>query len=72
MIRATEARQIQYGENPVTYYEFSGLSTDDKQVSGVATGSLFFEVDTGDVYAFDEEGDPGSEWVKVMSLGGGS
>jgi hypothetical protein len=36
----------------------------------VITGSLFLEVDTGDVYAFDET-DTGS-WGKVASLGGGA
>ena len=36
---------------------------------GIATGSLFLEVDTGDVYAYDEDG---SEWNKIAALGGGS
>ena len=53
------------------YYEYAGLSTDDKPViAGQLTGSLFLEVDTGDVYAYDEEGDTGSEWVKIAELGG--
>ena len=54
------------------YVELAGLSTDDKPVSYYATGSLFLEVDSGDVYAFDEEGDSGSEWLKICELGGGS
>ena len=53
----------------IPYIEASGLSTDDKPL-GVATGSLFLEVDTGDVYAYDEEGDSGSEWLKIAALGG--
>ena len=56
----------------VNYYEFSGVSTDDKPVHNIATGSLFLEVDTGDVYAFDEEASSGDEWAKIASLGGGS
>ena len=35
----------------------------------LATGSLFLEADTGDVYAFDEVG---KEWNHIASLGGGS
>ena len=38
------------------YGEWAGLSTDDKPTEGVATGSTFLEVDTGDVYAYDSEG----------------
>lgn len=33
----------------------------------VCTGSLFVEVDTGDVYAFDESG---TQWRKLAALGG--
>lgn len=50
------------------YCELSGLSTDEKPTGGeLATGSLFLEVNTGDVYAYDEDG---TEWNKVASLGG--
>ena len=37
------------------YSEMYGLSTDDKPVSGLITGSKFTEVDTGIIYLFDEE-----------------
>lgn len=47
----------------VRYIEAAGLSTDDKPTSGVATGSLFQEVNTGKVYAF-AEGDPGN-WYMI-------
>lgn len=53
----------------VNYYEFSGLADDNKPTHNIGTGSLFLEVDTGDVYSFDEEG---GEWNKIASLGGGS
>jgi len=48
----------------IHYVEIYCLSTDDKPI-GWATGSVCIEVDTGDVYLYDEEGDSGSEWVKV-------
>ena len=52
-------------DDDVNYYEFSGLSTDDKPTSNIATGSVFLEVDTGSAFFFDEES---SEWIQV---GGG-
>lgn len=52
------------------YIEAAGLSaTDSKPTTGIVTGSLFLEVDTGDVYAFDEAG---TQWNKIAELGGGS
>ena len=77
MIRVTGGHDVVAGK--VKYFEYSGLSTDTKPVNGgtsldgetigIATGSLFIEVDTGDAYFFNEEGTSGSEWVKV---GGGN
>lgn len=70
MVRRTNA--ITGTIDGVSYYEFSGKSTDTKPTfAGIATGSLFAEIDTGDVYAYDEEGAAGSEWVLFVSLGGG-
>ena len=37
------------------YSEMFGLSSDDKPVEGLITGSKFIEVDTGIEYRFDEE-----------------
>ena len=37
------------------YSEMFGLSSDDKPVDGLITGSKFIEVDTGIIYLFDEE-----------------
>ena len=37
------------------YSEMYGLSSDDKPVEGLVTGSKFTEVDTGIIYLFDEE-----------------
>ena len=59
MVRTTKS-EIVVGE--VRYVEFSGLSTDDKPVGDYSTGSLFLEVDTCDVYFYDEDT---SEWLKV-------
>ena len=58
----------QVQDDDIRYVEAAGLRTDDKPL-GVATGSLFLEVDTGDVYAYDEDG---AEWDKIAELGGGS
>ena len=52
------------------YIEAAGLSTDTKPTVGICTGSLFLEVNTGDVYAFEEGDSP--KWDKIAELGGGS
>ena len=44
------------------YCEFSGKSTDSKPTEGIMTGSSFLEVDTTDVYFFDEDT---STWIKA-------
>ena len=50
------------------YFEYAGLSSEEKAVNGlIATGSLFLEVDTGDIYAYDEDN---SQWHKIAALGG--
>lgn len=46
------------------YIEAAGLSTDSKPTSGIVTGSVFLEVDTGKVYLFDEVG---SQWQEVSA-----
>lgn len=55
MIRIIENKWNGYGDRH--YIEAAGLSTDDKPTAGLVTGSLFLEVDTGAVYAFDETTD---------------
>lgn len=44
------------------YIEAAGLSTDDKPITNIVTGSVFVEVDTGDGYLFKEADSPA--WVK--------
>ena len=36
-------------------YEFRGLSSDEKPVENVGNGSIFIEMDTGNVFIFDEQ-----------------
>lgn len=52
------------------YIEAACLSTDTKPTANIITGSLALEVDTGDVYAFDETST--GTWGKIAALGGGS
>ena len=54
-----------YFDQEKKYAEMFGLSTDVKPVAGLVTGSKFTEVDTGDVYLFDETGD--GTWAKVAA-----
>lgn len=65
MLRILEQKII---EGNKCYIEAACLSTDTKPTAGIVTGSLALEVDTGDVYGFDETG---AEWDKVAALGGG-
>lgn len=63
MIRVVNAGLVEEGKQ---YVELSGLSTDSKPVAGMLNGSLFHEVDTTAIYAFDEEN---GTWIKQMQLG---
>ena len=47
------------------YVEMFGLSTDEKPNDNLVTGSKFTEVDTGDVYLFEEGDSPA--WQKVAA-----
>ena len=60
MIRTLTSHPVVFGEKD--YFEFAGLSTDTKPTAQVSTGSTFLEVDTGDVYLFDETSE---SWSKV-------
>lgn len=62
MIRTIVDRTFVSGKK---YAEIFGLSTDDKPITGIVTGSKFTEVNTGDVYLFDETGD--GTWTKVAA-----
>jgi hypothetical protein len=65
MIRTVDAHDVV--TDKVIYMEYSGTKDDEKPTSledgkVISTGSTFLEVDTGDVYLFDEVN---SEWHKV-------
>lgn len=60
-VRALKYEPLSVG---VHYVEYAGLADDDKPVGGgIATGSKFFEIDTGKTFYYDEEGAEGSEWI---------
>ena len=61
MIRILEERTFVEGK---TFIGAAGLSTDTKPEENLVTGSVFIEVDTWDVYLFDEEAAAGSRWHK--------
>ena len=67
MVRVIVERII---EGNKRYIEAAGLKTESKPTSNIVTGSLFLEVDTGDVYAFAEGDVPA--WNKIAELGGGA
>ncbi len=52
------------------YVELACLADDTKPTGGMVTGSLALEVDTGDIYAYDETGD--GSWAKIAELIGSS
>ena len=60
MVRIITRKVLEKG---VVYIEAAGLSTDSKPTTGIATGSLFLEANTGDIYAFEEGDSPA--WNKI-------
>lgn len=69
-IRATNVTLVEVTEQGEELYiaNLFGSSLDDKPVMGYANGTTFVEVDTGDIYLWDEDGE---SWNKVGSSGGG-
>lgn len=61
MIRILEQRIYQ---DDKLFIGAAGLSTDTKPEDNLVTGSVFIEVDTWDVYLYDEEAAAGSRWHK--------
>ena len=65
MVRLIKAEYILTDKK---YCEYAGLSTDTKpEPDELATGSLFHEVDTASIYAYDESSE---NWVLQIELGG--
>lgn len=52
------------------YKQIAGESTEAKPTNGLITGSLFLEVDTMRLYAFNESGS--GSWGNGVQLGSGS
>ena len=46
------------------YVEMAGRTSDSKPTTGIITGSKFLEVETGNVYAFEEDG---GNWYKIVA-----
>lgn len=61
MIRILKEEQFDPDQR---YIEAVGLSTDTKPTTGIITGSVFTEVDTGKAYLFDEVGE---EWDEITA-----
>ena len=57
----TNLSAIYYGNDKILI-EAACLHADSKPTTGIANGSLCLEIDTGDIYAFNEAG---SAWVKL-------
>lgn len=55
-------RKVYFYENGKMMVESVCLSTDTKPTTGLANGSLCLEMDTGDIYAFNETA---HAWVEV-------
>ena len=49
-------------ESDKYYIEAAGKSTESKPTTGIVSGSLYMETDTGDVYVFDETD---VAWTKI-------
>ena len=58
-MRTIETKWIEANKN---YVELAGKSTESKPTTGIVSGSLFLESDTGDVYVFDETD---VAWTKI-------
>jgi hypothetical protein len=65
MVRILKDEKFQDGKH---YIEGACVHDDSKPTSGIVTGSIMLEVDTGDVFAFEEGDSPA--WNKIAALGG--
>ena len=63
MIRTKNSTLIEVKDGQALYAaELYGSSTDSKPTAGYANGTIFLEVDTGNVYLFDETA---GSWTKL-------
>lgn len=68
MIRIVTSKDVEGIHGKIRYQVMYGDSDDSKPTTGLATGSKFIEVDTGDEYIYDETS---TQWTKTASGGGG-
>ena len=61
MVRILNQRVFEDGK---LYIEAAGVADDTKPTTGIVTGSLFMEADTGDVYVFYEDASTPA-WTKI-------
>lgn len=59
MVTITKLNKINKGKSVA---DVACLSTDTKPTTAIANGSLCLEIDTGDIYAFNEAN---TTWVKI-------
>lgn len=59
MVTITKLNKIIDGKSLA---DIACLSTDTKPTAGISNGSLCLEIDTGDIYAFNEAN---TTWVKI-------
>lgn len=50
-------------DGKLCYVEFAGKTADTKPVGDYATGSKFFNIQTGKTYYYDAAGTTGNEWI---------
>ena len=62
-VREYNHKEDKYKKSGKAFRDFYGKSGDTKPTEGLLTGSSFYEIDTGKMYFFDEDGEPGSEWI---------
>lgn len=67
MIRTTKRLVATDGGDNKEYVEYTCLASDTKPTTGIITGSICVEVDTGTVFFFDETA---GEWVEQFSFQG--
>lgn len=67
MVRSVTNYEVVTDGAVLSCIEGSCLHTDTKPTAGIANGSIMVEVDTGDVYFFNETS---GDWVKQFSFQG--
>ena len=62
-VREYDYKEDKYNKQGKAFRHYYGKSTDTKPTESLLTGSTFYEIDTGKLYMFDEDGVAGSEWI---------